>query len=75
MSENGSDSRLSARDLAREAKATIEDLTGRSPETVSALQWDGDTWLITVETCELSNDDVVAPEHAASTKVQVGCAS
>ena len=38
MSENGSDSRLSARDLVREAKATIEDLTGRSPETVSSLQ-------------------------------------
>ena len=56
MSENGSDSssRLSARDLAREARATIEDLTGRAPETVSALQWDGETWLITVETCELS---------------------
>jgi gas vesicle protein GvpO len=56
MSENGSDSnpRLSARDLAREARATIEDLTGRAPETVSALQWDGDSWLITVETCELS---------------------
>ena len=54
MSENGSDSRLSARDLAREARATIEDLTGRKPETVSALQWDGESWLITVETCEMS---------------------
>jgi len=54
MSENGSDSRLSARDLAREAKATILDLTGRSPETVSAFQWDGESWLISVETCELT---------------------
>jgi len=49
-SNNG---KLSARDLTREAKATIADLTGRPPETVSAMQWDGDTWLITVEVCEL----------------------
>jgi hypothetical protein len=52
--ENGSDSRLSARDLAREARATIQDMTGLRPETVSGLQWDGENWLITVEVCELS---------------------
>jgi hypothetical protein len=54
MSENGSKTRLSARDLALEAKATIKDMTGLEPETVSALQWDGETWLVTVEVCELS---------------------
>ena len=45
--------RLSARELILSARATIEDLTGYEPETVSALQWDGETWLVTVEVCEL----------------------
>ena len=52
--ENASnDGKLSARDLTREAKATIADLTGLPPESVSAMQWDGESWLITVEVCEL----------------------
>lgn len=50
MSENG---KLSARDLTLAAKATVEDLTGYDSETVSGLQWDGETWLVTVEVCEL----------------------
>jgi hypothetical protein len=50
MADNG---RLSARELTRSARETVEDLTGFSPETVSALQWDGETWLVTVEVCEL----------------------
>ena len=54
MSDNdGSDGKLSARDLTLAAKATVEDLTGFSPESVSGLQWDGETWLVTVEVCEL----------------------
>jgi hypothetical protein len=54
MSDNGKSTRLSARDLALEARATIQDMTGQKPETVSALQWDGESWLITVEVCEVS---------------------
>ena len=55
MSEkNGSRGRLSARDLALEAKATVKDMTDLNPETVSGLQWDGETWLVSVEVCELS---------------------
>jgi hypothetical protein len=56
MSEKGSDSnsRMSARDLALEAKATIKDMTGMEPEKVSGLQWDGETWLVTVEVCEMA---------------------
>jgi hypothetical protein len=50
MSDNG---KLSARDLTRAARATIEDLTGYTPESVSGMQWDGETWLITVDVCEL----------------------
>ena len=54
MSENGSDKKMSARDLTLAAKATIKDLTGFEPETVSALQWDGETWLVSVEVSELA---------------------
>jgi hypothetical protein len=54
MSDNGSSrTKVTARDLALAAKATVNDLTGFEPETVSGLQWDGDTWLVTVEVCEL----------------------
>jgi hypothetical protein len=53
MSEGGSDGKLSARDLTLAAKATVEDLTGFDSESVSGLQWDGETWLVTVEVCEL----------------------
>ncbi len=50
MSENG---KLSARDLTLAARATVEDLTGYEPESVTGMQWDGETWLITVEVCEI----------------------
>ena len=53
MSENGSATKLSARDLTLAAKATVKDLTGFTPESVSGLQWDGETWLVTVDVCEL----------------------
>jgi hypothetical protein len=48
-----SNGKLSARDLTLAAKATVEDLTGQEAETVSALQSDGENWLVTVEVCEL----------------------
>ena len=53
MSDGGSDGKLSARDLTLAAKATVEDVTGFESESVSGLQWDGETWLVTVEVCEL----------------------
>jgi hypothetical protein len=49
----GSDGRISARDLTLAAKHTIEDLTGYSPESVSGFQWDGESWLVSVDVCEL----------------------
>ncbi|HET8952482.1 MAG TPA: gas vesicle protein [Solirubrobacteraceae bacterium] len=56
--------RLSARDLTLAAKETVADLTGYEAESVSALQWDGETWLVTVDVCELeripSTTDVLA---------------
>ena len=53
MSENGK-ARISARELALEARATVKDMTDFDPETVSALQWDGESWLVSVEVCELT---------------------
>jgi hypothetical protein len=48
-----SDGRMSARDLTLAAKHAVEDLTDYHPESVSGLQWDGETWLVSVEVCEL----------------------
>ena len=53
--DNGTtNGRLSARELTLAAKATVADLTGFPPETVSAMQWDGENWLMTVDVCELT---------------------
>jgi hypothetical protein len=56
--------RVSAKELTTVAKEAIADLTGYPPESVSGLQWDGETWLVTVEVCELervpSTTDVMA---------------
>ena len=52
-SSDGKGDRLSARDLTIAARETIEELTGYPPESVSGLQWDGETWLVTVDVCEL----------------------
>ena len=41
------------RELAHAAKETVADLTGFAPESVSGLQWDGETWLVSVDVCEL----------------------
>jgi hypothetical protein len=47
------DERLSARDLALTARQLVEELTGYPPEAVSGFQWDGETWLVSVDVCEL----------------------
>jgi Gas vesicle synthesis protein GvpO len=52
-SSDGKGDRLSARDLTIAARETIEDLTGYPPEAVSGLQWDGESWLVTVDVLEL----------------------
>jgi Gas vesicle synthesis protein GvpO len=52
-SSDGKGGRLSARDLTVAARETIQDLTGYPPESVSGLQWDGESWLVTVDVCEL----------------------
>ena len=42
----------SARDLAGAALKTIEELTGYEADAVTALQWDGNSWLVTVDVLE-----------------------
>jgi hypothetical protein len=58
------DERLSARDLTLAARQTVEELTGFRAESVSAFQWDGETWLVSVDVCELeripNTTDVIA---------------
>jgi Gas vesicle synthesis protein GvpO len=50
---DSSDGRLSARDLTLAARQTVGELTGYKAETVSGFQWDGETWLVSVDVCEL----------------------
>jgi hypothetical protein len=52
-SSDGKGDRLSARDLTIAARETVADLTGYPPEAVTGLQWDGESWLVTVDVCEL----------------------
>ena len=46
------------------ARQTVEELTGYRAESVSAFQWDGETWLVSVDVCELeripNTTDVIA---------------
>lgn len=51
---NGSNGRLSAAELGRAALTTVQELTGFAPEAVTALEWDGEAWSITVDVLELS---------------------
>lgn len=50
---DGRPDKISARELTVAARQTIQDLTGYPPESVSGLQWDGESWLVTVDVCEL----------------------
>jgi hypothetical protein len=57
--ESGSDDarpeqRLSAKELTEAAATTIADLTGFEPESVAGLQWDGESWLVTVDVVEVA---------------------
>ena len=51
---DGPKRRLTAKELTEAAAATIEDLTGLQPESVTGLQWDGESWLVTVDVVEVA---------------------
>lgn len=47
------DGKASATELARTALATVEQMTGYRSEAVTGLEWDGDSWRVTVDALEL----------------------
>jgi Gas vesicle synthesis protein GvpO len=49
-----SDGRLSAAELSQAAVTTVQELTGYDPEAVTGLEWDGESWQVTVDVLELS---------------------
>ena len=48
------DDRLSAAELSEAAMRTVLELTGYPPEAVTALEWDGEFWDVTVDALELA---------------------
>ena len=48
------DGRLSAAELSQAALTTVQELTGYEPEAVTGLEWDGESWEVTVDALELS---------------------
>jgi hypothetical protein len=48
------DGRLSAAELGEAGMTTVKQLTGYEPEAVTALEWDGEFWDITVDVLELA---------------------
>jgi hypothetical protein len=48
------DGRLSAAELSQAAITTVQELTGYDPEAVTGLEWDGDSWQVTVDVLELA---------------------
>jgi Gas vesicle synthesis protein GvpO len=44
---------LSAKELTQAAMETLRDLTGFEPESAAGLQWDGESWLVTIDVLEL----------------------
>ena len=59
MAEQRPSRLIGASSSTRRGRGAVEELTGYTPEGVSGLQWDGETWLVTVDVCELARD----PEH------------
>jgi hypothetical protein len=54
MAQPNSNGKLSAAELGKAAMRTVAELTGYDPEAVTALEWDGEFWQITVDALELS---------------------
>jgi Gas vesicle synthesis protein GvpO len=50
----GAEAGVSAKELTEAAVSTIADLTGFEPESAAGLQWDGESWLVTVDVLELA---------------------
>lgn len=46
--------RLSAAELSQAALVTVGQLTGYQPEAVTALEWNGELWQVTVDALEMA---------------------
>jgi Gas vesicle synthesis protein GvpO len=44
---------LSAAELSQAALKTVHELTGYEPEAITALEWDGEFWRVTVDVLEV----------------------
>jgi Gas vesicle synthesis protein GvpO len=53
MAQSSDNGKLSAAELGRAAMTTVHELTGYEPEAVTALEWDGEYWQVTVDALEL----------------------
>jgi hypothetical protein len=53
MAQSNDNGRLSAAELSAAALRTVQELTGYEPEAVTALEWDGELWQVTVDALEL----------------------
>jgi hypothetical protein len=54
MANSNENGKLSTRELARAAMATVAELTGYKPEAVTGLRWDGEVWSVNVDALELA---------------------
>jgi hypothetical protein len=48
------DGRLSAAELGQAALTTVQELTGYDPEAITGLEWDGESWQVTVDVLEVA---------------------
>lgn len=64
MASNGT---LTAAELGKAAMTTVRELTGYEPEAVTALEWDGEFWQVSVDVLELARipntTDVMGEYH------------
>jgi len=67
MAQSSSNGKLSAAELGKAAMRTVAELTGYNPEAVTALEWDGEFWQVTVDALELSRipntTDIIGEYH------------
>ena len=54
MARSTSNGKLTAAELGKAAMSTVQELTGYVPEAVTALEWDGEFWQVSVDALELS---------------------
>jgi hypothetical protein len=54
MAQGSDNGRLSASELGAAALTTVEEMTGYAPEAITALEWDGELWRVTVDALELA---------------------